>query len=69
MCAHGARRVAMEQLGQPHPALNNYHLPRWRRRAANDNRSQPAEAYRLALLLAGMALFCTLALGTVLIPA
>jgi hypothetical protein len=66
---HGARRIAVEQLGRPHPALNNYHLPRWRRRAANDNRSQPAEAYRLALMLARMALVCTLALGTVLTQA
>ncbi|WP_336489716.1 hypothetical protein [Methylobacterium nigriterrae] len=68
MCAAGARRSGVDQPGQPHLVLS-HRLPRWRRRAANDNRSQPAEAYRLALMLAGMALVCTLALGTVLIQA
>ena len=66
MCAHGARRIAVEQLGRPHPALNTYHLPRWRRRAANDNRTEARKVRGPALMVGGMALACTISLVMVL---
>ena len=66
MCAHGARRIAVEQLGRPHPALNNDCLPRWRRRAANDNRSEARKVRGPALMVGGTALVCTVWLVMVL---
>ena len=66
MCAHGARRMAVEQLGRPHPALNNYHLPRWRRRAANDNPTEARKVRGPALMVGGIALVCTFSLVMVL---
>ena len=67
MCAAGARGSVLRRPAQPHPILN-HRLPRWRR-GANDNHPQTVQAYRAAVMLAGMALICSLALTAALMQA
>lgn len=58
MCAAGARVFAVERFGQPHPVFD-YRLPRWHRRAANDNHAATRTVRNAALVVGAVTLVCT----------